>query len=80
MTLKITNQQEDGIDMKKEKILELFRRGADYCFTIPAGTPVDEIEKVLGYFIVDVARYRGITSEQFLEEIKEWVQQLNENL
>ena len=65
--------------MKKEKILELFRKGSDYCFTVPAGTPVDEIEKVLGCFIVDVAKFRGITTEQFMEEIKEWVQQLEEN-
>lgn len=65
--------------MKKEKLLELFRKGSDYCFTIPAGTPVDEIEKVLGCFIVDVAKFRGITTEQFMEEIKEWVQQLEEN-
>lgn len=66
--------------MKKDKILELYRKGADYGFTIPAGTPVDEIEKVLGYFIVDVSKYRKITTEQFLEEITEWVQQLEENL
>lgn len=66
--------------MKKEKLLELYRKGSDYGFTIPAGTPVDEIEKVLGCFIVDVAKYRGITTQEFLEEIKEWVQQLEENL
>lgn len=65
--------------MKKEKLLELSKKGMDFSFVVPAGTSVEHINEALALFIIDSAKYRGIGPYTAIEEIKAWVSQLNEN-
>lgn len=66
--------------MKKQKLLELSKRGTDFEFVVPAGTTVENIEQAIALFIIDSSKYRGIKSSTFVEEIRHWVTQLEDNL
>lgn len=66
--------------MKKEVLLELYKKGTDFSFKVPAGTTVANIEEAIALFIIDSAKYRGIKSSTALAEIQQWVAQLEENL
>lgn len=66
--------------MKKEKLLELFKKGTNFSFNIPAGTKVDNITQALALYIIETSKYRGIKSATAVAEIAHWVTQLEENL
>lgn len=66
--------------MKRVKLLELGKKGTDFDFKIPAGTQVTHINEALALFIIETAKYRGIKSDTALAEIRQWVQQLEDNL
>lgn len=66
--------------MKKQKLLELSKKGTDFEFVIPKGTKVDAIEQALALFIIDSSKYRGVSPATTLSEISLWVTQLEENL
>lgn len=66
--------------MKKQKLLELSKKGTNFEFMIPAGTSVANIEQALALFIIDSSKYRGISSETAIAEIRHWVTQLEDNL
>lgn len=66
--------------MKKEKLLELSKKGTDFEFVVPAGTSVANIEQALALFIIESSKYRGIKSSTFIAEVSQWVTQLEENL
>lgn len=66
--------------MKKEVLLELYKKGTNFSFKVPAGTTVANIEEAIALFIIDSAKYRGIKSSTALAEIQQWVAQLEENL
>lgn len=66
--------------MKRVKLLELGKTGTNFDFEIPAGTQVTHINEALALFIVDTAKHRKIKSETALAEIRQWVQQLEDNL
>ena len=66
--------------MKKEILLELYKKGTDFSFKIPAGTTVANIEEAIALFIIDSAKYRGIKSSTAIAEIQQWVAQLEEHL
>ena len=66
--------------MRKEKLLELSKKGTDFSFIIPKGTSVSNINQALALFIIDSSKYRGIKTSTALAEIGQWVTQLEENL
>ena len=66
--------------MKKEVLLELYKKGTDFSFKVPAGTTVANIEEAIALFIIDSAKYRGIKSSTAIAEIQQWVAQLEEHL
>lgn len=66
--------------MKKEKLLELSKKGTDFSFSIPAGTKVDNITEAIALYIIETSKYRGIKPATAIEEIKHWATQLEENL
>lgn len=66
--------------MKREKLLELGMKGTNFDYIVPAGTSVANIEQGLALFIIDSAKYRGISSSTALAEVAHWVSQLEENL
>ena len=66
--------------MRKEVLLELYKKGTDFSFKIPAGTTVANIEEAIALFIIDSAKYRGIKSSTAIAEIQQWVAQLEEHL
>lgn len=66
--------------MKKEKLLELSRKGMDFSFVVPAGTDVTSVEQAIALFLIESAKYRGIKPSTAVREIELWVQQLNDNL
>ena len=66
--------------MKKEILLELYKKGTDFSFKIPAGTTVANIEEAIALFIIDSAKYRGIKSSTAIADIQQWVAQLEEHL
>lgn len=65
--------------MKKEKLLELSKKGMNFSFIVPAGTSVEHINEAIALFVVDSAKYRGISPYTAVEEIRAWVAQLSEN-
>lgn len=65
--------------MRRVKILELGMKGTDFDSKVPAGTQVTHINEALAIFIIDMAKYRGITPARALAEIQQWVTQLEEN-
>ena len=65
--------------MRREKLLEIGRKGTDYDFVVPAGTQVENLEQGLAYFFIEVAKYRKISSKTFLAEVEHWVRQLEES-
>lgn len=65
--------------MRREKLLEIGRKGSDFDFIIPAGTRVDSLEQGLAYFFIEVAKHRKIGTRTFLAEVEHWVQQLEES-
>ena len=66
--------------MRKEVLLELYKKGTDFSFKVPAGTTVANIEEAIALFIIDSAKYRGIKSSTAIAEIQQWVAQLEEHL
>lgn len=66
--------------MKKQKLLELFKKGTNFEIHVPAGTSVENIEQALALFIIDSSKYRGIKTSTVLSEIAHWVTQLEDNL
>lgn len=66
--------------MKKEKLLELSKKGTNFEIKVPAGTSVSNIEQAIALFIIDSSKYRGIKPSTTLAEISQWVTQLEENL
>ena len=66
--------------MKRVKLLELGKKGSDFDFKIPAGTEVSHLNQAIALYIIETAKYRGINSATAVEEIRQWVQQLEENL
>lgn len=66
--------------MKKEKLLELSKKGTNFEIKVPAGTSVSNIEQAIALFIIDSSKYRGVKSSTTLAEISQWVTQLEENL
>ena len=66
--------------MKKEKLLELSKKGTDFSFAIPAGTKVDNITQAIALYILETSKYRGIKPATAVAEISHWVTQLEENL
>lgn len=66
--------------MRRVKLLELGKKGTDFDFKIPAGTEVSHLNQAIALYIIETAKYRGIKSATAVEEIRQWVQQLEENL
>lgn len=66
--------------MKKEKLLELSKKGTDFSFIVPKGTSVNNVNQALALFIISSSKYRQIKSSTALAEIAQWVTQLEENL
>lgn len=66
--------------MKKEKLLELSRKGTNFSFVVPAGTSVEHLNEALALFIIDSSKYRGIKPSTAIEEIRLWVEQLTDSL
>lgn len=66
--------------MRKTKLLELTKKGADFGFVVPAGTSVENITQAIALFIIESAKYRGIAPATALAEIGLWVTQLEDNL
>ena len=66
--------------MKKEKLIELSKKGTNFEIKVAAGTSVSNIEQAIALFIIDSAKYRGVKSSTTLAEISQWVTQLEENL
>ena len=66
--------------MKKTKLLELYKKGSDFSFVVPAGTLVSNINEAIALFILDSAKYRGVKPSTAVAEIAQWVTQLEENL
>ncbi len=65
--------------MRREKLLEIGRKGTDFDFIVPAGTRVEALEQGLAYFIIKGAEYRKISTKTFLAEVEHWVRQLEES-
>lgn len=76
----IIKAQEGGINMKKQKLLELSKLGTNFEIYVPAGTSVESIEQAIALFVIDNSKYRGIKTSTLLAEITHWVTQLEENL
>lgn len=66
--------------MRREKLLELGKKGSNFDYKVPAGTAVSHINEAIALYIVDSAKYRQISPSRALAEIEAWVQQLNDNL
>lgn len=66
--------------MKKEKLLELSKKGTNFEIKVPAGTSVANIEQAIALFLIDSSKYRGIKSSTALAEIGQWLTQLEEHL
>lgn len=66
--------------MKKEKLLELSKKGMNFEIKVPAGTSVANIEQAIALFIIDSSKYRGVKSSTTLAEIAQWLTQLEEHL
>lgn len=66
--------------MKKTKIIEFYKDGLDYGMIVPKGTKMEDIDKMLGWCIVELAKYRKIETPVFIKEITDWVEQLDANL
>jgi hypothetical protein len=66
--------------MKKEKLLELSKKGLDFSFIVPAGTSVNSINQGIALFLIESAKYRGIKPSTAVREIEQWVRQLEDNL
>jgi hypothetical protein len=66
--------------MRKQKLLELSKKGTDFSFVVPANTQVEHLNEALALFILESAKYRGIKPITALKEIELWLTQLEENL
>lgn len=66
--------------MKRVKLLELGKKGVDFDYRVPAGTSMSHITEGLALFLIDWAKYRGVSTETILAEMEVWVRQLKENL
>lgn len=66
--------------MKRVKLLELGMKGTNFDFKIPAGTEVSHLNQAIALYILQTAKYRGIKPATAVEEIRQWVQQLEDNL
>lgn len=66
--------------MKRVKLLELGKKGADFDYSVPAGTSMSNITEGLALFLIDWAKFRGISTATILAEMEVWVRQLEENL
>ena len=65
--------------MEKVKLLEFFKEGLNFEYTIPANTSVANLHQAIALFIIDSSKYRGVKTTTTLAEIEQWVTQLEEN-
>lgn len=65
--------------MKRVRLLELGKAGADFDYNVPAGTSMTHITEGLALFLIDWAKYRDVPTSTILAEMEVWVRQLEEN-
>lgn len=65
--------------MRREYILEIWKKGIDYGCKIPAGTAGKDVELGLATTIKDLARYSNIDSKTLIRKLELWVQQLEDS-